>query len=463
MRRSAGDLPRLLSKAGKILQVAILAGLLAGCQLGSTAVPTQTPTHTLTILPSSTPPTLPEPSRLPTPTPTAPLPTATPFPPLAELPTSEISYLIPLTLQQVSERSAQLLFELDHATMGDILLRVIEQGNNYVQSIPIFPNLTYQQINLRPLEPGTAYEVVLGLRTPDGSYAQPAFLGDAWGSLRFHTQPMAEPLRVGVIGDSGFGEPVTAQLAGLMAGHPLDFVIHTGDLVYNASENASPAEAFALKYFQPFAPLLHQLPIYAVPGNHDYAQDARVDGSPYYFHAFPPLSDAKWATQPSPAKRQYYALVYQNIRFIFLDSQVFFGEEGSEEQDAWLTQRLQDDQFAYSVVITHVPLFTSSVIHPADSQPVRQAWHEKFARAGVPLVLSGHSHNYERLVVDGVTYVVTGGGSSQLYPALKVDPHSQAFSVSSHFVLLEFFEDQIKILAIDKNGKILDQTQVLLP
>jgi len=156
-------------------------------------------------------------------------------------------------------------------------------------------------------------------------------------------------------------------------------------------------------------------------------------------------------------------LVYQNIQFIFLDSQVFFGEKGSEEQDAWLTQRLQDDQFAYSIVITHVPLFSSSVIHPADSQPVRQAWHEKFAEAGVPLVLSGHSHNYERLVVDGVTYVVTGGGSSQLYPAVNIDPLSQAFSVSSHFVLLEFFEDQIKILAIDKNGKILDRAQVLLP
>jgi len=89
-------------------------------------------------------------------------------------------------------------------------------------------------------------------------------------------------------------------------------------------------------------------------------------------------------------------------------------------------------------VIMHVPLFTSSIIHPKDSQPVRQAWHDKFAGAGVPLVLSGHSHNYERLVVDGVTYVVTGGGSSQLYPALNIDPLSQAFSWSSHFVLLEF-------------------------
>jgi len=387
-------------------------------------------------------------------------PTATPFPPLAELPTSGIAYILPLTVQAVSEQSAQLLFELERPTEGSLLLRQVGQAGAFVQAFPISSNAPYQMLTVTPLEPDTEYEAILALRAPDGTFLQPAFLGEAWGSVHFHTLSDIEPLRVGVIGDSGFGESVTAKLAEQMAAYHLDFVIHTGDLVYQVSENANPAEAFALKFYRPFSPILHRMPIFAVPGNHEYAKDARVDGSPYYFHAFPPLSDAKWATQPLPAKRQYYALVYQNIQFIFLDSQVFFGEEGRKEQDAWLTQRLQDDQFAYSVVITHVPLFTSSFIHPADSLPVRQAWQPLFASVQVPLVLSGHSHNYERLEVDGITYVVTGGGSAELYPAGKHDPHSQAFSMSSHFVLLEFYDDQIAITAIDKNGKILDQAQV---
>ena len=454
MRKPSADFQRSFSTAGKIFMLALLGGLLAGCQ-AIAPVPLESSTFTPSATASPTEPTA---------TFTPPLPTlGTPFPPFAELPISEISYVLPLTVQQVSEPSAQLLFELDRAATGDLLLRDVNHGSNFVQVIPISANITYQQVYLGPLEPDSEYEAVLGLHTPDGSYAQPAFLGEAWGSLRFHNQPTAEPLRVGVIGDSGFGEPVTAKLAEQMAGHPLDFVIHTGDLVYNAGENASTAEAFALKYFQPFAPLLHQLPVYPVPGNHDYAPDARIEGVPYYFHVFPPLADSSQAG-PSPSRqRQYYTVVYQNIQFVFLDSQVYFGEPGKTEQEEWLDQRLKDDQFKYSVVITHVPPFTSSVIHPADSQPVRQAWHGKFAGAGVSLVLSGHSHNYERLVVNDVTYVVTGGGSSRLYPALNIDPHSQAFSVSSHFVLLEFFEDQIKILAIDKNGKILDRAQVLLP
>ncbi|HOV30521.1 MAG TPA: metallophosphoesterase [Anaerolineaceae bacterium] len=463
MHKPSANFQLSFSTAGKIFMLAFLVGLLAGCQVAPAPVSTWRPTNTSGQLSSSTPPTLYAQLDSSVFTPTAPLFTATSFPPLADLPLSEISYVIPLTLQAVSEDSAVFLFELDRPAAGSLLLRSADQAEEFVQAFPISSSTPYQFFTVAPLEADREYEAILALQADDGAFKQPAFLGGAWGSVRFRTQQATEPLRVGVIGDSGFGESVTAKLVEQMAGEKLDFVIHTGDVVYNAGENASPAEAFALKYFQPFAPLLHQLPIYAVPGNHEYAQDARIDGVPYYYHVFPPLLDSV-QVDPSPSeRRQYYAIVYQNIQFIFLDSQVFFGEEGRKEQDLWLTQRLQDDQFAYSIVITHIPLFTSSVIHPKDSQPVRQAWHDKFAGAGVPLVLSGHSHNYERLVVDGVTYVVTGGGSSQLYPALNIDPNSQAFSWSSHFVLLELFEDQIKILAIDKNGKILDQAKVPLP
>jgi predicted phosphodiesterase len=463
MPKFSADFQRSFSTAGKIFMLAFLVGLLAGCQIAPATVSTWSPTNTSGQLSSSTPPTLDEPLCSPVFTPTAPLFTATSFPPLADLPLSEISYVIPLTLQAVNEDSAVFLFELDRPAAGSLLLRSADQAEEVVQAFPISSSKPYQFFTVAPLEADREYEAILALQADDGAFKQPAFLGEAWGSVRFRTQPTAEPLRVGVIGDSGFGESVTAKLAEQMASHPLDFVIHTGDVVYNAGENTSPAEAFALKYFCPFAPLLHQLPIYAVPGNHEYAQDARIDGVPYYYHVFPPLLDSGQVDTSPSELRQYYAIVYQNIQFIFLDSQVFFGEKGKTEQEEWLDQRLKDDQFKYSVVITHVPPFTSSVIHPKDSQPVQQAWHSLFSSAQVPLVLSGHSHNYERLTVDGVTYVITGGGSSQLYPALNIDADSQAFSWSSHFVLLEFYEDQIKILAIDKNGKILDQAQVPLP
>jgi len=341
MHKPSADLQHLLSKAGKIFLIAFLVGLLAGCQVAPATVSTWSPTNTSAQLPSSTPPTLDAPLGSSVFTPTAPLFTATSFPPLADLPLSEISYVIPLTLQAVNEDSAVFLFELDRPAAGSLLLRSADQAEEFVQAFPISSSTPYQFFTVAPLEADREYEAILALQADDGAFKQPAFLGEPWGSVRFWTQQATEPLRVGVVGDSGFGESVTIKLVEQMASHPLDFVIHTGDVVYNAGENASPAEAFALKYFQPFAPLLHQLPIYAVPGNHEYAQDARIDGVPYYYHVFPPLLDSG-QVDPSPSeRRQYYAIVYQNIQFIFLDSQVFFGEKGKTEQEEWLDQRLR--------------------------------------------------------------------------------------------------------------------------
>jgi predicted phosphodiesterase len=43
-------------------------------------------------------------------------------------------------------------------------------------------------------------------------------------------------LRIGVIGDSGFGEEITNALVARMAQQNLDSVLHTGDLMYRGDE-----------------------------------------------------------------------------------------------------------------------------------------------------------------------------------------------------------------------------------
>ena len=86
MCRLSADLRRSLSTAGKTFLIALLVGLLAGCQVAPTTVSTWSPTNPSAQLPSSTPPTLAAPLVSPVSTPTASLFTATPFPPLADLP-----------------------------------------------------------------------------------------------------------------------------------------------------------------------------------------------------------------------------------------------------------------------------------------------------------------------------------------------------------------------------------------
>jgi acid phosphatase len=91
---------------------------------------------------------------------------------------------------------------------------------------------------------------------------------------------------------------------------------------------------------------------------------------------------------------------------------------------------------------------------------VRQEWVPLFERHGIALVLSGHDHNYERLRRDGLTYVVSGGGSSVLYRMRDRLPESESFAARTHFVLLDLHQDRIELQAVALGGELLDRATI---
>lgn len=403
-------------------------------------------------------------------TPSPKAPTPTPLPTVTatliddryfrDMPLSQTGYLLPLTIRHVNENSAVLFFELEQPVEGDLFVRQLTGLEKHSQTIPLSAENARHQIVVENLVPGMEYEAIVGLSNAQGVYEQPDFLDEAWGSVHFRTQSNAEPLRVGVIGDSGFGEPVTAKLVDQMAKTDLDFVIHTGDIIYHGGDNANPAEAFAVKFYKPFSPILHEMPVYTVPGNHEYESAVRWQDVPFYYYALPPYPDPVYNEELRSDQGQYYAAAYQGVQFLMLDSQVFWGGPSREEQDAWLLERLKDNRFSYSIAVFHIPPFTSSAVHPEHSSPLRTFWHPLFASARVPVVLSGHNHHYERLFAGEITYIVSGGGSGVLYGAGVAAPESQFFAASTHFVLMEIYRDRIEISAIDQDGAVFDQAAI---
>ena len=145
-----------------------------------------------------------------------------------------------------------------------------------------------------------------------------------------------------------------------------------------------------------------------------------------------------------------------------LDTHVFAGGIGRVIQDYWMTERLQDPNFRITIPIFHVAPYSSSVVHPDDGLPVRYSWNWRFEQANVPIVLSGHYHHYERLIKKGITYIVSGGGSSTLYVQGDSLPESNVYARKSHFVILEIFSDQINLNAISSDGEIIDSATISL-
>jgi predicted phosphodiesterase len=407
-----------------------------------TATTTPTATLTPTVTPTST---------------TTPTPTITPIA-LGDL-SNQIVYTLPLTIRHVTDTGATLFFELSAPSEGILLYESAEEGQ---RSVPLNPADTRQQIVLEGLSPGIEYRAMVGLSSADSdAYLQPGFRGQIWGEVSFHTQSDKEPLRIGVVGDSGFGQQVTFDLVSQMADANLDLVLHTGDVVYNIEDNAGPFDAYALKYYLPFAPLLRKMPIYTVVGNHDVEQEASYQGTPFIYHAFPSFFDPHFSTSNPAGLNQWYAIDYGNIQFLMLNTQTFVDEPGRDEQTAWLTERLADERFAYSIPVFHVPPFSSG-LHPYDGAAVRSEWVQLFQATKVPLVLSGHDHNYERLEANGITYIISGGGSTVLYDKTTTAPGSVTFAKRTHFVLLEIYRDRIDLRAVALGGDVLDQAVVML-
>lgn len=432
----------------RIIGIVVVLALLLACNapgsIDRAGQPVQTPS------PSPIPPTAAPTVVIPTPTP-SPTPVA-----LGDLST-EVSYTLPLTVRHVTDAGATLFFELSAPSESILLYESDEEGQ---KSMPLDAATTRQHIVLDGLAPGTTYRAMVGL-VEDGSYQQPGFRDQPWGPISFRTQSAGEPLRIGVIGDSGFGQQVTFDLAAQMAALDLDFVLHTGDVVYSIEQNANPYEAYALKYYLPFAPLLHTMPVYTVVGNHDVEREAMYQETPFIYQAFPSFADPRLSAPDAGGLNQWYAMSYGDIQFLMLDTQTFFNEPGRAEQLAWLTERLADERFAYSIPVFHVPPFSSG-LHPNDGAAVRSEWLPLFEAANVPLVLSGHDHNYERLVVNGITYIISGGGTTVIYDQSLTAPGSMFFAKRTHFVLLEVYPDRIDLRAIALGGEVLEQATISL-
>jgi predicted phosphodiesterase len=387
---------------------------------------------------------------------------ATPFStsiPIAEG-LSAVSFRIPLTVRHVTDTTVEFFFELSSPAEGRLIYHSAQDGAGQ-QAARLDPTRSSGSVSITGLSPGATYQASLIVQDCDGQYRQPGFGGATWGEVTFSTWSGRQPLTFGLIGDSGFGDAVTPQLTRQMAASGLDFAIQAGDVVYNVFDNADPFEAFAVKYFQPFSPLLHQMPVYTVIGNHDVERAAMWEGMPFYDHVFPAFYDPRIEQSTYNGRNEWYAFAYGPVQFIMLNTEAFEHQDSRADQKAWLAERLADRRFSLSVPVFHIPPYSAG-LHPSDGLGVRSDWQPLFEQAGVRLILSGHDHNYQRLMVRGITYIISGGGSATLYQEGQALPESQVFARRSHFVVFQVFPDRIDLQAVALGGDIIDQTTIPL-
>src|SRR3972149_2517686 len=157
-------------------------------------------------------------------------------------------------------------------------------------------------------------------------------------------------------------------------------------------------------------------PVYPVLGNHE-------NDSPNYF----PLFDL-------PGNERWYSFDSGPLHVVGLDV-VFSSFEPGSEQYRWLEQDLASTTHPWKLVFMHFPPYSSS--RPQGSNEEAQRYLVPlFEKYGVQLVVSGHAHNYERSMLNGVTYLVAGGGGAPLHVSGK-GPLTIYSETTYHFVKID--------------------------
>ncbi|TVQ94907.1 MAG: hypothetical protein EA397_00175 [Deltaproteobacteria bacterium] len=244
------------------------------------------------------------------------------------------------------------------------------------------------------------HEIVLTDLTPGATYrwrlqASP----DVVKSGRFRAPPSpTSSTVVAFIADTMY--PSSAGVAAMLASHEPEVVVHGGDIQYRTN----PADTWN-GFFLAMEPLLALGPYQACFGNHELDEPEEAE---YYF-------DRLWAGQGASSTPRYHAIPWGPLLLLCLDSETSDLGDPQSPQVAWAHQTLAEarEKGLHPVLFFHRPTYTLSKYGPRNLN-ARQVVHDLATTYDCPAVLAGHVHGYERFEVDGIVYLIDGGGGALL-------------------------------------------------
>ncbi|GAB3692034.1 hypothetical protein GCM10027592_10500 [Spirosoma flavus] len=297
-------------------------------------------------------------------------------------------------LQVLTPTSVVVRWQTDQPTKGRIWYGL--QSNQLTGNQSESQTGTEHNLTITGLQPSTRYVYAVGydekqLGAGDDYYVKTAPVpGDK------------RPVRFWVLGD--FGVPTENQknvyksYLDATINKRADVWVWLGDNAYNYGQEAEYNSAV----FSFYAPTLRSLPIFPTPGNHDYSDSEVNFNIPYYnLFSFPQNGEAGGV--PSGSK-SYFSADYGSVHLISLDSQ---GRENGQfrlydtttTQVQWLKRDLAANKLPWTIVIFHHPPYSKGG-HNSDTEESMRLLRENLTpileRYGVDLVISGHSHGYER-------------------------------------------------------------------
>lgn len=255
-----------------------------------------------------------------------------------------------------------------------------------------------------------------------------------------------------VFGDSGEFSTIdnTIAVSELVKSLEPDFILHLGDANYPDGD----PETFQANLIDHYSGWLTEGKWYQAWGNHDLEQ--AVDG--VYGQTL--LDVVPWIADLNEGKL-YYKFTKGFANIFVLNSGYSDGDPRESDgittagdQYAWLEAELAAATTGFNIVAFHRGAYSSDVNNTPGSTALRWPFNTK----GAHLVLQAHGHNYERGLVDGLSYVTVGLGGATKRGFGSVYPGSQ-FRYNNKYgaAKISVSETQLKLVFYSVDKEPIDQ------
>lgn len=213
------------------------------------------------------------------------------------------------------------------------------------------------------------------------------------------------------IGDFGENDGTHTNVANLIKSWNPDFIITQGDNRYDdwtfdevigqrycdflvdipAGDNCDGTSAVTNRFFPAI-------------GNHEYDDGGGINEYLDYFV----LPGSGVTSSNSSNNERYYDFEIGPVHVFVInsDSREADGIDDSSVQAQWLQTQLAQSTATWQVVTMHHSPYSSGERHGSD-----ETLQWPYADWGADVIISGHNHNYERILEEGIVYYVNGLGS----------------------------------------------------
>ncbi len=291
------------------------------------------------------------------------------------------------------------------------------------------------EIELSDLEPGTSYYYRI----------QSDSIAGNWYS--FKTEALNDTIFNFILyGDNRTNFLKHADVVQAFQHHDFDFIINVGDLVQRGLSSDWDTE-----FFNQLSPIIKYKPIYVAIGNHEL-------NAPYFYDYF---------SFPDSAHENYYSFHYANCFFIFIDNNIsaypdkniFPDISPGSPQYSWLVSQLASEPARtadWLFVIGHVPCYIVS--HPRPYPKNLNYLVPLFEKYGVDIYFSGHNHNYQRGFVNGVSYIVSGGGGGPISEhKIHTNDIITVMYPKYHYCKVDILGKELRFTVYDIENSMLDK------